>query len=92
MTDKKKRGRPPGSKGKPKVEPFNPSKLDQEVKEVTGKISETELIEMATKAKGPDRPESPYDSVKMKMVIVDQMLYDPFKNQTFLKKMGLKDK
>ena len=38
MTEKKKRGRPPGSgkgsKNRPKIEPFDPSKLDQEVKEV----------------------------------------------------------
>lgn len=48
MTDKKKRGRPPGSKGKSKVEPFNSSKLDQDVD--TDVVEEKNVAENISKA------------------------------------------
>lgn len=104
MTDKKKRGRPTGSKGKPKT--LSSFKELAEVMEVgmkaAGLLPESEVTEIAETAQSyqPSKMEAIAEvmqDVDLVNKAVDKLKskhvhYDPYKNPMFLKKMGLKDK
>lgn len=103
MTDKKKRGRPPGSKGKPKVNQESKDVVDLKPKnaesydggrdlsylgdEVPQYITPSPLEKMAELMQDVDLINKAIDKLKSKPAH-----YDPFKNALFNKKMGLKDK
>ena len=100
MTEKKRRGRPPGSgKNRPKVSPLVEEKMEDSVqadawdaKNLEQRLPEEEFVPSKMEAIAPVVEDLMLVKEKLEQLKPKPTQYDPFKNPRFKEKMGLKDK